>query len=402
MHALLKETQNKTLLSQSAKTLSTYQSQNAKWYLTLLDSIEGDLIQTSLKQLTDKAIVANPFYEPSILNAAVEHLSNGEVQYLALSKQQGDEEALKFFMPVTLRRIGISRTQVLQSWTHQYAPLGMPLIDEENHNDTLTAFINCIHDAKHDKATAITIEYLAKEGEFINALYNSTELSNELLLANSMSRAGLIPPKNQDYINTHFSGKRKLRLNKAKREIEKLGKLSFNSFSDKQKTQQPLETFLKIEASGWKGHKKTAFKSSQADTAFCTKAVTEMVEKGQCTIHTLDLNNETIASLICFNSKGYFYPWKIAFNEAYAKFSVGNLLVTHATTQIANNKNFVGLDSLAADYNQTALRFWPDEKQFFTMVIGLGENATKTVLQISSELNRIKGLKIKVKKLLNK
>lgn len=389
--------------SQDAEDLSLYTAvDSTTWRLGLLSSIDNPSMQNSLNQLAANALVPNAFYETSILNAAVKHLTKGEVQYLFLSKQQGDEETLKFFMPVTLRRIGISRKKVLQSWTHQYAPLGMPLIDGDNQDETLTAFIECIHGAKHQKATAITIEHLAKESPFINALYGSHQLSDRLLLAHGIKRAGLSPIDNLDYIKTHFSGKRKQRLNKAKNDLQKLGKISFHTFDDVKTIKQTLEDFLKLESSGWKGKKNTALNNSTPDAEFCRETVNEMMSKGQCIIHTMKFKDETIASLIWFESKGSYHPWKVAFNEDYAKYSVGNLLSAHATAEVANTEKFKNLDSLAAPDNKTALWLWPDEKEFFTMIIGLGANATRTTLTISSELNRMKGLKEKAKRLFKK
>lgn len=377
-------------LFEDAKILGSHiETESMTWCLRLADSLNNEA-ETAITKLANNSILPNVFYELPILKAATSHFKNRKIQYLVLTKQSKEKETLKFFMPVTLSPIGIFRHKVLLSWTHDYAPVGMPLISSKNDDEALSGFIECLKGSSHHTAKAIVIQMLSKEGNFINGLYESKALSEKLLLAAGMTRAGLKPTKNQDYIGTHFSGKRKQRLRKATNELKELGELLFTKSFESETIEQSLNDFLALEEKGWKGKGKTALKNSADSEAFCRNAVYNMAVQKRCHIHSLKLNEVTIASLISFEKNGYFYPWKITYDEAYAKHSVGNLLAVHATSEFAADKNFKGLDSLAAEYNETALRFWPDEKEFFSMVIGLGQNATATTLKITNELNRLK------------
>lgn len=384
----------KTAWSNGSTILSTYAGMDsASWQLGLVNSLDNKEFQDAIAKLAKESVVPNPFFELPILKPALKNLGGSEVQFLYLSKQTGTEESLKLFAPVSLRSIGILRRKVLRTWNHIYAPLGMPLIANDTGEETLKAFIECMDNAHHEKARAIVFEQVAKEGRFIKNLYYSRHLSSKLLLAIGTPRAGLKPLENMNYEQTHFSGRRKQRLNKARTELETLGKVTFQSFRSQKSIEKPLEDFLTLEGSGWKGKRKTALNSSPENAQFCRQAVFNCARENKCTIYSLELNCQTIASLILFESNGYYYPWKIAYDERYAKYSVGNLLMVYATTDFANMKKFRGLDTLAAEHNATALRFWPDEKEFFTMIIGIGKNATQTTLSITDELNRLKRIR---------
>lgn len=387
--------------STGSQILSTYAGiETSGWKLGLLPSLENPELQKAIAKLAGEALVPNPFFELPILKSALNHLADKNVQFLYLSKQTGKEETLKFFAPITLSPIGIFRRKVLRTWNHLYAPLGMPLVCDNSSDETLKAFIECVKTAKYDEAKAIVFESLPKEGAFINDLYKSTALSDRLLLGIGTYRAGLKPVQNLNYEDTYFSGKRKQRLRKARSDLQALGTVEFHDFTDPKSITQPLEAFLELEQAGWKGKRKTALNDSISSALFCKDAVANSLAKEKCHICAVTLDGKTIASLISFKSNGYFYPWKITFDENYAKYSVGNLLTTFATNQFASKDCFKGLDSLAAEYNETTLRFWPDEKEFFTMIIGIGDDATQTALKITDELNRIKRIKVTLQRYL--
>ena len=389
--------------SDNSQILSIYAGMDSvTWKLGLINSLEDKTFQSAVLKLTDQAIVPNPFFELPFLMSSAKNLAENHIQYLYLSEQNGDEETLKLFMPVSLAPIGILRRKVLRSWTTPYTPVGMPLVADTTNQETLKAFIECIQIAQHDEAKAIVFNELEKEGSFINQLYRSQLLAHKLLLATGTPRAGLKPVKNLDYVGTYFSGRRKQRQRKAKEYLDKLGEVTFKTYLDAKSIQNPLDNFLELEESSWKGSHNTALNSSPKSVTFCEEAVFNMAAHNKCHIHELKLNSKTIASLISFESDGKVYPWKIAFDENYAKYSVGNLLCTYATSQFASAENFKGLDSLAAEHNETTLRFWPDERMFFTMIIGIGKDATQSTMSVTDELNRLKRIKVTIKSFLKK
>jgi hypothetical protein len=285
-----------------------------------VDSLDSPAFQNEILKLANEAIMPNPFFELPFLNAAIKHLGGNKVQFLILTKQIGNEERLKLFAPVSLSPIGIFGRKVLRTWNHPYAPLGMPLVSENNNGETLKAFIECIANTHHDQAKAIVFEQIAKEASFIDKLYRSRHLSDRLLLAVGTPRAGLKPLNNLNYTDTHFSGARKQRFRRARTELEKLGKVSFRKFNDPKYINEPLEDFLTLEENSWKGTKETALNSQPETAAFCKQAIHDMVRNNKCNIHLMKLDDKAVAALISFDCKGYFFPWKIAFDENYAKY----------------------------------------------------------------------------------
>jgi hypothetical protein len=399
----LTKTPSKQDWDKASHVLSVYAGMDAShWQLSLIDSLDDLDFQNQITKLAQDAIVPNPFFEVPFLKVSTKKLLPKRLQYLCLTKIHGEEKTLKFFAPVTLCKIGIFRRKVLKSWTTPYSPLGMPLVSDNENQETLKALVECLLEAQHDSAKAIVFDFLAKEGDFIKGLYHSQLLSERLLLSVGIKRAGLKPLKNLDYIGTHFSGKRKQRLKKAMSELEALGSITFKHFNEKHTIENAFHEFLLLEDKGWKGKRNTSLKSTSQTIEFAKGVALNAADNNKCHIHAMHLNGKTIASLVAYDVNGYCFPWKITYDEDFAKYSVGNLLATQATADFANSENFKGLDSLAAENNQTTQRFWPDEKEFFTMTIGIGEDATATALEITDELNRLKRIKVTLKRYIKK
>jgi len=394
--------------SENAHIIAEYSGiDSTNWTLGLLESIDHPLLREAIDNLTERTCSPNPFFTPSFFRAAEPSLASNKVFYLYLSSRMGNEESLKLFAPVMIQNMGLRRRKVIRAWVHEFAPLGTPLVCNMEVDETASAFMECIlnapaHHSKSGNVSALVFELVCKEDLFISKIYQSARISHRLLFANRMSRAGLKPVANTDYASSCLSGKHKQRLRKATRELENLGTLDFRTVKSGDAVKTALQGFLELEAKGWKGKNGTALKSNAKTESFCREVVTNMSDSGNCRIDSMFLDGTVIASLITFESNGYFYPWKICFDENFHKHSPGNILATHATSQMVGERNFKGLDSLAAEYNETTRRLWPDEKELHTIIIGLGKTPTRNTLELTDELNRITRVKNRLRKILKR
>src|SRR5690606_30883024 len=109
-----------------------------------------------------------------------------------------------------------------------------------------------------------------------------------------------------------------------------------------------IETFLTLEASGWKGRERTAMAADRYRAAFAREAVHRLAERDLCRIHTLLLDEKPIASLVVFVESGMAYTWKTAYDEDYAAFSPGTLLMIEVTKSHLEDPNIMATDSCAA------------------------------------------------------
>ncbi|OWK19224.1 hypothetical protein AJ88_44060 [Mesorhizobium amorphae CCBAU 01583] len=108
-----------------------------------------------------------------------------------------------------------------------------------------------------------------------------------------------------------------------------------------------IESFLTLEAAGWKGRERTAMAIDRFRAAFAREAVHRLAEQDLCRIHSLTLDGRTIACLIVFVEAGVAYTWKTAYDETLSAYSPGTLLMIEVTRQHLDDPNIVMTDSCA-------------------------------------------------------
>ena len=106
---------------------------------------------------------------------------------------------------------------------------------------------------------------------------------------------------------------------------------------------------MSLEASGWKGRKRTAMAIDRFRAAFAREALYCLAERDMCRIHTLDLDGRAIASLVVMRESGIAYTWKTAFDETLSAYSPGTLLMINTTKKLLEDPNIIRADSLAVE-----------------------------------------------------
>jgi len=374
----------------------------SSWQLELHTSSTLVAKARQIEDLANRCRTPNPFFGPAFLAPAIEHLASSKIQLLTLYEITGQHRELKAFLPASSKKVGLRRNRVLRIWSHPFAPLSSPLVDASEFARTMTEFANCILAASANDYSALLFQNLPKATPFAEVLHGFPQLSDRLVRHSVISRASISGTNGLLRATDLSSGKRKQRMNKAWEHLAALGRLEFRQTNTVDTAQAVLDDHLLLEDRCWKGKKGTSILSDSSATSFVKSAVANLIKKGDCTIHTLCLNDQAIASMIMLNKSGYYYPWKIAFDETYAKFSIGNLLTVHVNGLLSQDSGFSSLDSLASDLNQTARRFWPDELELCDMTIGLGPAGSKIALQISAELDFLSRNKRTLKKVLGR
>ncbi|MEM9330503.1 MAG: GNAT family N-acetyltransferase [Pseudomonadota bacterium] len=372
------------------------------WFLELIDAGDFNRVKKSLKTLVKTSETPNPFFEAAFLEPAITNLGMDQIGLLCLSEITGDHRELKFFAPAAIEHTGWRRTKVLRIWSHPFAPISTPLMCKKEFAHTLHELMNCIEAASDQYGQAIMFEQLPKHSKFSKNLFEQPRFSDRLLRFAASNRAGVDGLNAMQCAVTQITGKRKQRLRRAQERLQSFGKLTFENVSRHRMILQSLEEHLSLEDTGWKSRKGTSILKNNATAIMVRSLVSNLSTDGKCEIHALRLNDTMIASMILIHTQGHYFPWKIAYDESYAKYSAGNVLLAHVNEILSKKSDFKLLDSLASDLNDTAKRFWPDQMEVSSMVIGLGPDATRNALKVSSDLELVTKLKKSLKKKLGR
>jgi CelD/BcsL family acetyltransferase involved in cellulose biosynthesis len=109
-----------------------------------------------------------------------------------------------------------------------------------------------------------------------------------------------------------------------------------------------VETFLTLEASGWKGQRGTALSQDDGDAAFIRRATMALAEVGQCEIVTLRAGDTPVASAVVLRHQDRAFYFKLGVDERFAKMSPGVQLTLELTRYLCADPAIRLVDSTAA------------------------------------------------------
>ena len=119
-----------------------------------------------------------------------------------------------------------------------------------------------------------------------------------------------------------------------------------------------LDRFLELEARGWKGKRRTGLGQHAGDATFVRAMAADLSARGALEVAELTLDGVTIASGLVMRQADRALFFKIAYDEAFARFSVGVQLTVELTRRFIADKSLTLVDSTAASDHPMIDHIW--------------------------------------------
>ena len=172
-------------------------------------------------------------------------------------------------------------------------------------------------------------------------------------------RALLLPGDGRsDYFQRTMSGKRLRNMRRRRTQLQELGAVTLEAAAGSDAVARGLDNFFALEATGWKGRAGTAATQDADVHRFIERAVAALSVEDKVLIHSLRVNEKTIAVTIALKSGDTAWGWKVAYDEAYASYSPGVLAVAGLTEMILADPAITQADSCATATDTMALQLW--------------------------------------------
>jgi CelD/BcsL family acetyltransferase involved in cellulose biosynthesis len=193
-----------------------------------------------------------------------------------------------------------------------------------------------------------------------------------------------------DQIYTNYSKSLKKGLKKSRRNLAKLGEVEYVIDENRADIEKSFNEFLEIESSGWKGKKDgnqegQAIKLDKKQLAFYKKLISQFSKKGNCQIHSLKIEKNTIASLILLREGNTCFGIKMAYNENYAKISPGTILLDYIL-QYLSGKNDIAYFNFLSE--STWAQGWHPNKFFGYKLFLFNKTIKGIIYYLSFSINR--------------
>lgn len=298
------------------------------------------------RALAQRAIEPNGYYLPG-WELAVSASARGRTDASALPAFDGASARLIGLMPVTsLWRAWKIPLPALVS-AHPYGTLCSPPIDRDAPMEAATRLLQRAREAG---AHALVLNDVALDGAAMTALNQALHRDGlQPKILSSYTRASLDATQDGETLLREALGARKLKeLRRQRHRLEEHGAVAFDVARRPDEIGPALETFLQLEASGWKGKRGTALIQHAGDATFIRRAVAALAETAQCEIVTLRAGTIPVAAGIVLRHQDRAFFFKLGIDERFAKCSPGVQLTLELTRHLCADPAIASADSTAS------------------------------------------------------
>jgi hypothetical protein len=358
--------------------------------LSIYHSNTGYDLQEELDFLSNRAMEPNVFFASRFLAPALPRLEDREIRLAVIRDEGAGRSRLRFLMPFSIEKPGFSiGTPIIRTWANPFGPLGTPLVDAENAAETIDHLFEALGNDDNQMPHVLVLPDIRLRGPFAQML-KAIAISRNLPVQTANEHVRPMLESLQDgetYLRAAIKSSHMREMRRQWGLIEKMGEVSYNVARQPREIRQRTEEFLLLEASGWKGKKRSAMLSDRYRAAFAREAINNLAEVDAARIHTIDFEGKAIASMIVLLMNGEAYTWKTAYDESFARFSPGKLLVAHLTEWHLDDANIVRTDSCAMPEHPIMSRFWTEREEMGTLIVGLRQNSDREARQAASQLH---------------
>jgi CelD/BcsL family acetyltransferase involved in cellulose biosynthesis len=320
------------------------------------------------RDLAANAAEPNVFLEPAMLLAAEAADPCSPIKVLLAWRTGPDGRELAGVWALRAKG-GI--VQRLQAPAAPLAALASPVIRPDCMDDVLESWFQALADSRLPKL--LELKAMPDEGPLKDALdrvlrhrrseCRSTEHRERAMLHSTLS--------GEAYLDHAISGSRRRKLRQLRSRLGRTGTVAYRRCTDPAAVAGATETFLALEAAGWKGRRGTAVGCDDGLAAFTRRVMADLAADGLACVTALTLDERPISMGLVLQSGRAAYTWKIAYDETAAPFSPGYLLALEDTTAFLADATLDEVDSCASAEFGIMAEVWRERKRIADLYIGV-------------------------------
>lgn len=327
-------------------------------------------------ELARHALEPNPHMAPAAVTAATDLVEASDIVVLCAWYS----EALDFE-----QLVGVWALRHERGWRSGFAPVllapvlplyevsSLPVVDRDHAVEASRALLRYVL-ASSDLPHTLALPLLPLDGPGYAALVEACRSTGSTIaIAERWSRPVMIPRPGDDperYLRRALGSAYKKRMQQF-RAVIKSGALTFRR-SRGQAAIDALDSFLTLEAAGWKGQAGTAIACIPEDTAYFRRLAALFAAEDGLQIDTLLLDGQVLAMGLLIESAGRRHFLKIAYDETQARHSPGRTLTIAMLRADFGGTPPEFFDSGAGDGVDAGTYVWGERREMGNALIGLG------------------------------
>jgi CelD/BcsL family acetyltransferase involved in cellulose biosynthesis len=333
-------------------------------------------------QLADQAAEANCFLERWFFMAGLAHLD--PPQDLKIAAVYNDAQILIGILPLHIdTHYGRQPLKHVRNWLHPNSFLGTPLVLKGHEEAYWLGLLSALENASWAEGLLLFSD-MASDGRVYKALHTVMQRRAlpcipVLQWQRAMLERGL---SSENYYTQTVRPKKRKEIRRLQSRLAELGTVKTETLTSCEDASAWANDFLKLERSGWKGEAGSALGSSRDTGAFFTAVVTEGLAAGRVEILRLSVDDTPIAMLINFMTPAGSFQFKIAYDEAYARFSPG-VLIELENYAVLDREGFQWMDSCAQENHPMIDSLWSGRRPMAWVAMPMNTVRSKITFKIA-------------------
>jgi CelD/BcsL family acetyltransferase involved in cellulose biosynthesis len=326
-------------------------------------------LQADWDALLARADTANVFMNPSLVKLASDiDPRRRRLVLLAWRTRDGGRELVGIWA-FAIGRAPQSALpiDVLTAPAMPHGYLATPVIDRKMLDATLEAMLTFVTN-DDGLPNIIVLDGMTADGATMRALHRvlAARGSAPCVLMEAVRPMLASDLDGKRYLEQALSSGSRKKLRQHRRRLAGQSPLEYKIITAPAEVERSLEDFLTLEATGWKGRQGTALASDAADAAYTRAMIAALAARGEASIHALTLDDKPVSMQIVLRAGSAAFTWKTAYDETWADFSPGMLLLEDYTTSFLADAGIAHVDSCA--YDETSfMGAWRERQAIATL-----------------------------------
>lgn len=238
-----------------------------------------------------------------------------------------------------------------------YAPLSTPLLAPEAPAETWGAILDALSRAG---IAALALPLLGAGGPVAASLREAAEGSGRPIARLGVHERAFLDSTlaGAAYVRAELPRRRRREASRQRNRLSELGALGFAVARSEAEIGPALETFLRLEASGWKGRAGTDLATASGGAAFMRDASAAGAGEGAFRVVSFTLGERVVAAGLVAVAGGRAFYVKTAYDEEFARYSPGFLLTLDLTEHLLDDPAIATADSVALADHPMIDRIW--------------------------------------------
>jgi CelD/BcsL family acetyltransferase involved in cellulose biosynthesis len=348
-------------------------------------------------ELAQNAVDANAFYEPWIVLPALRNLQSKDnflflLIYVRNSEEPTNLPLLCGFFPLeqekTFRGIPCKALRLMKT---TYSRLSTPLIHRNFVKECVCTVLDWF-ETNSESASLIELGCITGEGRIAQEFHQQISDRQWIHFQYECTIRALLKPQAdaQTYLKRTLQGKHLKELHRLERKLTALGPTSYRYLEPQEDPKPWIDTFLRLESSGWKGKSQTSLAANLAAKVFFEEFTTGAHRNGQLMMLGLFHQDKPIALKCNILSGNGAFAFKIAYDERFAAFSPGVQLELENIRRFHHMPQLHWMDSTAESRHFMINRLWIDRRSIETLIFSPNRTWGNCIISIFPLLRWIK------------